>query len=70
MNPRTTRTLALTAGGGAVAVALWLTVMGFDAQERQYRKSLRYMHEGRERGAARMRGDTSSRSAGGGGGEK
>lgn len=55
MNPRTTWTLALTGGG---AVALWLTMMGFDAQERQYRKSLKYMHDGRERGAARMRGDS------------
>ncbi len=54
MNPRTTWTLALTGGG---AVALWLTLMGFGAQERQYRKSLKYMHEGRERGAARMRGE-------------
>ncbi|KAF7512302.1 hypothetical protein GJ744_001870 [Endocarpon pusillum] len=55
MNPRTTWTLALTGGG---AVGLWLTMMGFDAQDRQYRKSLKYMHEGRDRVAARMRGNS------------
>jgi hypothetical protein len=33
---------------------LWVAQMGFNAQDRQYSKTLKYMHEGRERGKARM----------------
>ncbi len=50
MNPRVYWTLALGVGTSAV----WVAQMGFNAQDRQYQKTLKYMHDGRERGAARM----------------
>lgn len=54
MNPRVYWT---TLGLGIGASAIWVAQMGFQSQDRQYQKTLKYMHDGRERGAARMQKD-------------
>lgn len=48
-----TRTIV---GAGAVlaAGALAMTQMGFQSQDRQYKKTLAYMHDGREKYQTRM----------------
>jgi len=46
----------LVGAAGVVGVtALAVTQMGFGAQDRQYKKSLQYMHDGREKIAMKMR---------------
>ena len=44
-------------GAGAVlgVAALAITQMGFQAQDRQYKKTLQYMHDGRDKIAEKMR---------------
>ena len=42
--------------GGFLAIAgLAVTQMGFSAQDRQYKKTLAYMHDGRDKIAEKMR---------------
>ncbi len=43
-------------GAGAVlgVAALAVTQMGFQAQDRQYKKTLQYMHDGRDKIAEKM----------------
>ena len=57
MNPRVYWTVAF--GGGAAA--LLLARMGFQAQDRQYQKTLKYMYSSREKAAARMQQDGESK---------
>lgn len=44
-------------GAGAIlgVAALAITQMGFSAQDRQYKKTLQYMHDGRDKIAEKMR---------------
>jgi hypothetical protein len=44
-------------GVGAVLGVGWLAItqMGFQAQDRQYKKTLQYMHDGRDKIAEKMR---------------
>jgi hypothetical protein len=43
------------AAGVVGATALVVTQMGIGAQDRQYKKSLQYMHDGRDKIAQKMR---------------
>ena len=49
-----TRTV-LGVGGLIGVAALAMTQMGFSAQDRQYKKTLQYMHDGRDKLADKMR---------------
>ncbi len=51
MNPR----VVLGVGGFLGVAALAVTQMGFSAQDRQYKKTLQYMHDGRDKIADKMR---------------
>jgi hypothetical protein len=48
------RTVLATGAIFGVA-ALAITQMGFNAQDRQYKKTLQYMHDGRDKIAEQMR---------------
>jgi len=48
-----TRTI-IGIGGVLGVAALAVTQMGFQAQDRQYKKTLAYMHDGREKIAEKM----------------
>jgi len=54
-----TRTI-LSAGGILGVGALAMTYMGSHAQDRQYKKTLAYMHDGRDKIASRMEKMTDS----------
>ena len=45
----------LGVGGFLGLAALAVTQMGFNAQDRQYKKTLQYMHDGRDKIAEKMR---------------
>ena len=51
MNPR----VVLGVGGFLGVAGLVVTQMGFSAQDRQYKKTLAYMHDGRDKIAEKMR---------------
>lgn len=47
--------VVLGVGGFLALAGLAVTQMGFSAQDRQYKKTLTYMHDGRDKIAKKMR---------------
>ena len=47
--------VVLGVGGFLALAGLTVTQMGFSAQDRQYKKTLTYMHDGRDKLAKKMR---------------